>query len=156
MGTMLQEHGLKPGQSPEELNLTMPEVVAGVHREYLQAGADIIVSNTFGGNRLKLAHYGLENRLREINAGGVAIARQVAGNGAYVGASIGPTGKFVEPVGDITFDAMAAIYREQAEALLGAGADFISLETFLDIKEMRAAVIAIRELAPQIPIVAML
>src|SRR6266568_65387 len=90
MGTMLQERGLKPGQSPEELNLTMPEVVAGVHREYLQAGADIIVSNTFGGNRLKLAHYGLENRLREINAGGVAIARQVAGNGAYVGASIGP------------------------------------------------------------------
>ncbi len=156
MGTMLQERGLKPGQSPEELNLTMPEVVAGVHREYLQAGADIIVANTFGGNRLKLAHYGLEERLREINAGGVAIARQVAGDGAYVGASIGPTGKFVEPVGDISFDAMAAIYREQAEALLGAGADFISLETFLDIKELRAAVIAIRELAPQIPIVAML
>ncbi len=156
MGTMLQERGLKPGHSPEELNLIMPEVVAGVHREYLQAGADIIVANTFGGNRLKLAHYGLENRLREINAGGVTIARQVAGNCAYVGASIGPTGKFVEPVGDISFDAMAAIYREQAEALLGAGADFISLETFLDIKELRAAVIAIRELAPQIPIVAML
>lgn len=156
MGTMLQERGLKPGQSPEELNLTMPEVVAGVHREYLQAGADIIVANTFGGNRLKLAHYGLEDRLREINAGGVAIARQAAGNGAYIGASIGPTGKFVEPVGDISFDAMAAIYREQAEALLGACVDFISLETFLDIKELRAAVIAIRELAPQIPIVAML
>jgi len=156
MGTMLQERGLKPGQSPEELNLTLPDVVAGVHRAYHEAGADIIVTNTFGGNREKLSHYGLEGQLREINRAGVAIARSAAGEAAYIAASIGPTGKFVEPVGDLSFDEMAAIFREQAEALIDAGADLITLETFLDIKEIRAAVIAIRELSPSIPIIAML
>jgi len=156
MGTMLQERGLKPGQSPEELNLTLPEVVAGVHRAYADAGADIIVTNTFGGNREKLSHYGLEDRLREINRAGVTIARNIVGDSAYVAASIGPTGKFVEPVGDLSFDAMAAIFREQAEALIEAGADLITLETFLDIKEIRAAIIAIREISATIPIIAML
>ena len=156
MGTLLQERGLKPGQAPEELNLTMPDVVAGVHREYLAAGAEIIVTNTFGGNREKLSHYGLEGRLAEINAKGVAIAREVAGDKAYVAASLGPTGKFVEPVGDVTFDEMAAIFREQAQAVIDAGADLITLETFLDIKEARAAVIAIREVSAHIPIIAML
>lgn len=156
MGTMLQERGLKPGQSPEELNLTMPDVVAGVHRAYLEAGAEIIVTNTFGGNREKLCHYGLEARLREINAAGVAIARDAAGENAYVAASIGPTGRFVEPIGDLSFDAMAAVFREQAEALIEAGVDLITLETFLDIKEIRAALIAIREISPAIPVIAML
>jgi 5-methyltetrahydrofolate--homocysteine methyltransferase len=156
MGTMLQERGLKPGQSPEELNLTMPEVVAAVHQEYLDAGADIIVTNSFGGSREKLSHYGLEDRLMEINAASVAIARKVAGDKAYVAASIGPTGRFVEPVGDLTFDRMADIFREQAKALIDAGADLITLETFLDIKEIRAAIIAIRELSQTIPVIAML
>ena len=156
MGTMLQERGLQPGQSPEELNLTMPEVVAEVHREYLHAGADIIVTNTFGGNRPKLAHYGLEERLNEINARAVAIAREAAGDKAYVAAAMGPTGRFVEPVGDCTFDEMTAVFREQARPLIEAGADLITLETFLDIKEIRAAVIAIREISPTIPVIAML
>ncbi|ABB30792.1 homocysteine S-methyltransferase [Geobacter metallireducens RCH3] len=156
MGTMLQERGLRPGQSPEELNLTMPDVVAGVHREYLEAGADIIVTNTFGGTRPKLEHYGLEEKVREINARAVEIAREVCGDRAYVAASMGPTGLFVEPVGEATFDAMAAFFREQAAALIEAGADLITLETFLDIKEIRAAVIAIREVSPTIPVIAQL
>ncbi len=156
MGTMLQERGLQPGQSPEELNLTMPEVVASVHRDYIEAGADIIITNTFGGTRFKLAHYGLEDQLAEINTRAVEIARRAAGPNAYVGASIGPTGQFVEPVGEISFDQMKSAFREQAEALVSAGADLITLETFLDIKECRAAVIAIREVSATIPIIAML
>ncbi len=156
MGTMLQERGLKPGQSPEELNLTMPEVVGSVHRDYLAAGADIVITNTFGGSRFKLAHYGLEGRLIEINARAVEIARREAGGRAYVGASIGPTGQFVEPLGDVSFDKMKDAFREQARALVDAGADLISLETFLDIKECRAALIGIREVSATIPVIAML
>ncbi len=156
MGTMLQERGLKPGQSPEELNLTMPDVVASVHREYIEAGADIIITNTFGGSRFKLAHYGLEERLAEINARAVEIARGEAKDRAYVGGSIGPTGQFVEPVGEVSFDDMKAAFRDQAQALISAGVDLISLETFLDIKECRAAVIAVREVSATIPVIAML
>lgn len=156
MGTLLQERGLKPGQSPEELNLTMPEVVASVHREYLAAGADIIVTNSFGGSRCKLEHFGLEDKLVEINAKAVAIAREVAGSKAYVAASIGPTGQFVEPVGELTFDRMVAVFAEQAQALADAGADLFSLETFLDIKECKAALLACKQVAPQLPVIAML
>lgn len=156
MGTMLQERGLKPGQSPEELNLAMPEVVAAVHGEYAAAGADIIVTNTFGGSREKLSHFGLEDRVREINARGVEIARKVAGDHVYVAASMGPTGRFVEPIGDLSFDRMADIFREQAAALIDAGADLITLETFLDVKEARAALIAVRDISPSIPVIAMM
>lgn len=153
MGTMLQERGLQPGASPEAMNLEAPEIVAGVHRAYAEAGADILVSNTFGGSRSKLAHYGLEGRVAEINRAGVEIVRRVAGPGHFVAASIGPTGRFLQPVGDAGFDEMVDIFGEQVRAFVAGGADLISLETFLDIRELRAAVIACREFST-LPVIA--
>ena len=155
MGTMLQERGLKPGGCPEEMNLEAPDVVAGIHREYAEAGSDIVLSNTFGGSRSKLAHYGLESKVDEINARAVENARKAVGPDKFVAASIGPTGRFVEPVGDAGFDEMVDIFSEQVLAFVKAGADLIALETFLDIREIRAAAIACREFS-SLPVLAMM
>ena len=155
MGTMLQERGLAPGGCPEEMNLLAPEVVAGIHAEYAAAGADIIVSNSFGGSRTKLAHYGLESKVYELNARAVELARQGAGPDRFVGASIGPTGRFLEPVGDAGFDEMVAVFGEQVAAFAAAGADLVTLETFLDIRELRAAVVASKEFS-NLPILALM
>lgn len=156
MGTMLQERGLRPGAPPEGMNLSHPEVVASVHRAYRDAGADLIVTNSFGGSRPKLEHYGLGDRVTEINAASVAIARSTVGPGGYVAGSMGPTGLFVEPVGNVAFDVMKGYFTEQAKALMDAGVDLLTLETFLDVKEIRAALIAIRELSGSIPVIAMM
>ncbi len=153
MGTMLQERGLEAGGCPEEMNLAAPQTVADVHREYAKAGADILVTNTFGGNRVKLAHYGLESKVREVSTRAVEIARKAAGGEAFVAAAIGPTGRFLEPVGDAAFDEMVDIFGEQVRAFASAGADLITCETFLDIRELRAAVVACREFA-DLPVIA--
>lgn len=156
MGTMLQQRGLEPGQSPEELNLTRPDVVESVHLDYLQAGADIIITNTFGGSRLKLQEYKLEDQVVQINQKAVEIARgacQKAGHGK-VAASLGPTGHFVSPVGDTAFDDMYAVYREQADAIAAAKPDYFLLETFSDLGEIRAALLACLDAGQrQIPVI---
>lgn len=156
MGTMLQQRGLAPGQSPEELNLTQPAVVESVHLDYLQAGADIVITNTFGGSRLKLQEYHLEPQVVQVNQRGVEIARTAcrkAGHGK-VAASLGPTGHFVSPVGDTSFDDMYAVYREQADAIAMAQPDYFLLETFSDLGEMRAALLACLDAGQrQIPVI---
>jgi len=157
MGTMLQARGLPAGGCPEQMNLDAPEVVAGVHREYAVAGARILVSNTFGGTRSKLSHYGLEDRLHEINVRGVELARQslLDPERDFVAGCIGPTGRFVEPVGDAGFDEMVEIFGEQVRALAAGGADLFTCETFLDVRELKAAVIACRQYS-DLPVMALM
>ncbi|MBI5599282.1 MAG: homocysteine S-methyltransferase family protein [Deltaproteobacteria bacterium] len=151
-GTMLQKLGLKPGGCPDGLNLTNPDIVKKVHGLYVSAGSDVVTTNTFGANRIKLREYGLEGRLEEINVAAVGNAREAAGKKSFVAGCIGPTGRFVEPVGDMDFDEAVSVFGEQAGALKKGGADLIIIETMMDIKEMKAAIIAAS--ATGLPVVA--
>ena len=143
MGTMLQSRGYNPGEAPEIWTLNNPDVLRGIHQEYIDAGADIIIANTLGGNRPKSAKYNLDDRLTELNAGNVAIALEVAAAAdrpIYVASDMGTTGEFMAPLGTMTEEQMIDIFAEQAEALLKAGTDFIFIETMMDINEAVAAV----------------
>ena len=151
-GTMLQRLGLKPGGCPDELCLKNPELVKKVHRAYVEAGSDIVTTNTFGANRAKLEEYSLEGALREINIAAARCAREAIGDRRFVAGGIGPTGRFVEPVGDMPFEKALAIFSEQARALKEGGADLIIIETMMDIKEMKAAIMGAKSTG--LPVVA--
>ncbi len=158
MGTMLQAGGLKPGACPEEMNIIAPDVVKDIHKQYLAAGATIIETNTFGASRLKLDHYGFEDRVAEFNAAAVRIAKAAiaeSGKDARVAGSMGPTGRFIEPLGDLDFEEAYDAFREQAAALAEAGADLLIIETCIDIQEMRAALLAAKD-ATNLPVVCQL
>ncbi|MDD4801377.1 MAG: homocysteine S-methyltransferase family protein [Syntrophomonas sp.] len=153
MGTMLQQRGMMPGDCPELFGLEHPEILTDIHQQYLEAGADIIETNTFGGNRFKLAEYGLENRIEEINSEVVGIAKKAARGNALVAACIGPTGKLLKPMGDVEFDDLYIAFRDQIIACERAGADLICIETMIDIGEMRTAIIAARN-NTRLPVIA--
>ncbi len=156
MGTVLQQSGvLKPGTAPELLNTSHPSVIQGIHAQYIDAGAQIVETNTFGANRVKLREFGAGHLVQEINQAAVRNARAAAKERAYVAGDIGPTGRFVVPIGNVEFDEAVDVYTEQARALLESGVDLFSLETMMDIKEIRAAMVAIRQLC-DLPIMAMM
>jgi homocysteine S-methyltransferase len=153
MGTMLYARGIFLNRSFDELNLTQPDLVAEVHKEYVRAGADVLETNTFGANRVKLAAFGLADRVHAINVQGAKIARHAARDTAYVAGAIGPLGIRVEPWGRTGVDEAEACFREQAQALVEGGVDLFILETFRDVNEIGAAIRAVRSVC-DLPIVA--
>src|SRR5687767_9366288 len=153
MGTMLYAKGIFINRCFDALNLAEPGKVAEVHRDYVRAGADVIETNTFGANRIKLRGFGQADRLRDINAEGAKLAKAAAAGQAYVAGAIGPLGIRVEPWGKTGRDEAEAYFREQAEALVAGGVDLFVLETFRDLTEVRAAIAAIRSVC-DLPVVA--
>jgi methionine synthase / methylenetetrahydrofolate reductase(NADPH) len=155
MGTMLYGKGVFINRCFDELNLTSPQMIKEVHQEYVKAGAEIIETNTFGGNRLRLTAFGLGEKLKAINEAGVRLAREAAGDKAFVAGAIGPLGAKIEPLGAISFGEARGIFKEQAEVLVAAGVDLIVLETFYELYELREAILAVREAAgPEMAIIA--
>jgi len=153
MGTMLYAKGVYINRCYDELNLSNPDLVREIHTEYIRAGADIIETNTFGATAHKLQQYGLEANLHEINALAAKVAREAAGDRAYVAGAIGPLGLRIEPYGPTSFDEARQMFKAQAEALLEGGVDLFCLETFSDVSEIRQAIAAVRELC-DLPIIA--
>ncbi len=147
MGTVLYSKGIFINRCFDELNLSMPALIKEIHQEYVKAGAEIIETNTFGANHTRLAAFGFAEKLKPINQAGVRLAREAAGESAFVAGAIGPLGVRIEPLGSISFAEARGIFREQAEALVASGVDLLILETFSDLNEIREAIFAAREAA---------
>jgi 5-methyltetrahydrofolate--homocysteine methyltransferase len=153
MGTMLQGAGLEAGESGERWNLDRADAVAEIHRSYSAAGAVLVTTNTFGASAPRLAAAGLEDRVAEVNAAAVRIARTVADEfGALVAGDVGPTGELIEPLGTLSAHDAQAVFEEQIEALATAGADLILAETMSDLVEAEAVVRAAHEAAPDLEV----
>lgn len=153
MGTMLYSKGVFINKCYDELNLRDPGIVLDVHRSYVQAGAEVLETNTYGANRVKLQAFGLVDDLREINLRAVELARKAAGDAVYVSGAMGPLGIRLEPYGPTSLEEAREVFREQAAALLAGGVDAFILETFSNIAEIEQAIIAIRELC-SVPVIA--
>jgi 5-methyltetrahydrofolate--homocysteine methyltransferase len=153
-GTMLQAAGLPAGTPPERWVLENPAPLLNLQRAYVEAGSDLIVTCTFGGNRTRLERAGLADRLVEVNRRAVQIAREAAGDRAYVAADVGPTGEFLAPLGEMTHGQAVDIFAEQAAVLAEAGVDVLYIETMFDLNEMKAAVQGLQRAGGGIPIFA--
>ena len=144
-GTYLQNNGLEPGGSPELMNASAPDTIKGMAEHYFDAGSDIVLTNTFGGNKFMLKRYGAEERLYELNKTAADLARAAAPEGKYVAGSIGPTGEFIEPLGSVTEVELYDTFSEMSKAFEAGGADAVMIETQLAIEEAAIAVRAAKE-----------
>jgi len=158
MGTMLQSAGLDDGGAPELWNVDKPEEITRILGGYADAGAQILTTNTFGGSRPRLQMHGLEDRVIELNRAAAEIARQVADTheGVFVLGDIGPSGDLLEPMGTLTPESAQEIFAEQITGLVEGGVDGILIETMSDLAEVRAAVAAAKQVAPDLPVFATL
>lgn len=157
MGTLLLALGLGRGVAPEMWNIEQPKQVRKIHRDYIAAGAQIILTNSFGGNRRRLSYHDLSERTRELNRAAAQVARleaEAAETSVLVGGSMGPTGALMEPLGDLTFEGVKSTFEEQAGALIEGGVDVLWVETMSDLQEVLAAIEGCRAVAPDFPIVA--
>ena len=157
MGTMLFSAGLQFGDPPEAWNVSEPDLVRRIHRGYLEAGSQILMTNTFGCNRLRLALHGLDTRVAELNQTAAVLLRaEVDANGsdALVAGDIGPSGAIMAPTGTLDYDEAVDLFAEQAEALVAGGVDLIWIETMSDLTEIKAAIQGVRRVAPGIPLIA--
>ncbi len=157
MGTMLFAAGLQFGDPPEVWNLSHPDVVRRIQRGYLEAGSRILLTNTFGGNRLRLGLHGLQDRVAELNRTAAILARaevDAAGGRALVAGDIGPSGEIVAPLGTLAYEVAVDVFAEQAAALVAGGVDLIWIETMSDLQEIKAAIEGVRRTAPAIPVIA--
>jgi homocysteine S-methyltransferase len=153
MGTLLYAQGVFINRCFDQLNLTDPQRVAAVHEDYVRAGADVIETNTFGANRIKLQAFGLADHISDINRAGAQLARQAAGQHVYVAGAMGPLGLRIEPWGKTAAGEAVAYFKEQAQALISGGVDLLILETFRDVNEIVAAIAAVKSIST-LPIVA--
>jgi methionine synthase / methylenetetrahydrofolate reductase(NADPH) len=155
MGTLLYSKGVFINRCYDELNLSQPDLIRGIHHDYLQAGAEIIETNTFGGNSFRLLRHGLADKVREINLAGAKLAKEAGKSfDAWVAGSVGPLGIRIEPLGKTSFDEARTAFREQIAALLEGGVDVLILETFGYVEELHQAYQAARELNAKVPIIA--
>ena len=153
-GTMLIQRGMRAGECPEFLNIKKPELIKEIARLYLDAGAEIIHTFTFGASPMKLSEYGLEDKTEEINERAVLNVRKVAGNRAYISGSCGPSGRILKPYGNTDPDVLYWFFVRQMEALIGAGVDMVTVETMTDLYEAAFAVKAAKHVSPQTPVIA--
>jgi methionine synthase I (cobalamin-dependent)/5,10-methylenetetrahydrofolate reductase len=157
MGTMLHERGIPIDACFDELNLTNPAIVAEIHRDYIQSGAEVIKTNTFGANRTKLERHGLEDRVQEINKAAVNLVQRVllaSFKEVLIAGDVGPLGVPLAPFGRVQQDEAYQIYKEQAEGLIQGGVDLILIETMVDLYAVKAAVDAVRDIDPRMPVIA--
>ena len=150
---MLIDAGMKPDECPELWNVEKSFIIKEIHQRYFDAGADVVLTNTFGGTEIKLGTKGLEKRAEELNKAAVRNARSACKANRYVAGDIGPTGKFLPPVGDITEGELYQSFSRQAEVLLQEGVDIIVIETMYDLREALQAVKAVRDTSSSIPLV---
>ncbi|MCX6048108.1 MAG: homocysteine S-methyltransferase family protein [Chloroflexi bacterium] len=154
MGTMLQDAGLTDGGAPELWNVVYPERVSAVYQAYIDAGSNMIETNTFGGTSARLKMHNLQDRVVELNRAGAKLAADIAHPvGALVAGSIGPSGELIEPVGPLTMEEAAAMFAEQTIGLVEGGVDCVVIETMSHLNEVKAAVDGVRSVAPELPIV---
>lgn len=154
MGTMLFQKGLKPGECPETLNLTNPEILEDIARDFLNAGAEIIQTNTFGASPINLREYGMEDKTEEINTIAVSCVKKSVKGQAYISGSCGPSGKLLKPYSDVSSESLFLSFFRQMKALVTSDVDIICVETMIDLQEATLAIKAAKTVSPQIPVMA--